>query len=172
MITTTITTTAAATTAPLPQRVSTGPRRDVDGDNLRDIGTWSNEQASNDPNRNKRGPHGNRAGPGGINNRYASTVSSGQPAGGKTTSTTTPVVGNNAEEWENEEEWQGDLTQTQIFTSSSVAQKKTDAPQAISGSSNSTSNSGEQQPGSAFSIGHFNAEEAAQNIKNAVGVSD
>ncbi len=49
---------------------------------------------------------------------------------------------------ENDEEWQGDLSQTQIFTASSQAKKEdTDFP-----------------------IGHFNTEEAAQKIKKAIGV--
>lgn len=159
---------AATTMVALPQRVVAGaPRRDVDGDNLRDIGTWSNEQANKQQQQQQRG--GNRAA---FNNRYSNTVSDG---GAKTA---TQGGNANAEEWENEEEWQGDLTQTQIFTSSSVAaQKKSDvgAPAATTAaqvaSTAVTATSGSDQPTTNFPIGHFNAEEAAQNIKNAVGVS-
>lgn len=90
------------------------------------------------------------------NSRYPN--SAGPAVGGQKNN-----AGNNiAEEWENEndEEWQGDLTKTQIFTSSAVAQKKpTDVVEQ------------QQQPSANFPIGHFNAEEATQNIKRAVGVS-
>ena len=58
-----------------------------------------------------------------------------------------------ADEFEIEEEWQGDLSKTQIFTAST---QKKDISESI------------QQ--SDFPIGHFNAEEASQNIKKAVGI--
>lgn len=57
------------------------------------------------------------------------------------------------DEFEIEEEWQGDLSKTQIFTAST--QKK---------------DIGETIEQSDFPIGHFNAEEATQNIKKAVGI--
>lgn len=100
-------------------------------DNMRDIGTWSNEQISSDK---KQFAAGNRKNLG-------------------------PNQGNKKDEWDNEEEWQGDLSQTQIFTAS--AQKKEELnpndPNARAFDSN-------------FPIGHFNAEEATQKIKKAVGI--
>lgn len=106
------------------------PRR---SDNMRDIGTWSNEQAA------QRG-HPQRG-----NTRFAQQQQTKSAA---------------ADEWENDEEWQGDLTKTQIFTSSQAA-KRSDGAQAPSAP---------HPPTTSFPIGHFDAEEAAQNIKKAVGI--
>lgn len=100
-------------------------------DNMRDIGTWSNEQISD----KKQFAAANRK-----------NLSGNQ--------------GNKKEEWDNEEEWQGDLSQTQIFTAS--AQKKDEPINPNDPNARFDSN---------FPIGHFNAEEATQKIKKAVGVS-
>jgi len=91
--------------------------------NLRDIGTWSNEQAASDSANNNRRPN---------KSNYLNNGNSSRP-----------------EDPENEEEWQGDLSQTQIFTATSQVGKKEETD---------------------FPIGHFNTEEAAQNIKNAIGI--
>lgn len=148
-------------------------------DSLRDIGTWSNEQASdkasgsNFP--NKKALHYNRQ----FNNRYQG------PGGGQGAPNNKNA---NIEDYDNDEEWQGDLTKTQIFTAS--AQKKDhDAQQShqqqqqpaqqSQQSNESSSNSNQlvqSRPDkgkpfdSNFPIGHFDAEEATQNIKRAVGV--
>ncbi len=75
--------------------------------NLRDIGTWSNEQAaSNGRNNRNRSLNQNR------NQTHSANRFSSNKANDKSKD----------EDWENDEEWQGDLTQTQIFTPSS--QKK------------------------------------------------
>jgi hypothetical protein len=69
-------------------------------DSLRDIGTWTNEQAD----RNK------------SHNRQQQRFNANKQSGGAMN------ANKSVEDWENEEEWQGDLTKTQIFTSSN--QKK------------------------------------------------
>lgn len=110
---------------------------------MRDIGTWSNEQAqSNQQNRNKRyGNHWNRS-----NNSNQARNANQQ-----------------VEELENDEEWQGDLTQTQIFTAST--QKKENLVEPAQ-----QPHVEQQQQTNDFPIGHFNAEEASHNIKKAVGI--
>ncbi|RMZ95062.1 hypothetical protein BpHYR1_031196, partial [Brachionus plicatilis] len=105
----------------LEENESALPPSEQGESNLRQIGTWSNEQAG----RGRR-----------FNQRF-----NGQS-------------NVQAEEYENDEEWQGDLSKTQIFTAS--AQKK---------------EFGEAVHQSDFPIGHFNAEEASQNIKKAVGIA-
>jgi hypothetical protein len=77
--------------------------------NMRDIGTWNNKQMNN---RFQNKPH----------NRHMNNNNSNN--GRKTFPNTQNDCSNPAkeEEWENDEEWQGDLTQTQIFTPS--VQKK------------------------------------------------
>ena len=68
-------------------------------DNLRDIGTWTNEQADRNKSHNRQ-------------QRFNANKQSGGAMN----------ANKSVEDWENEEEWQGDLTKTQIFTSSN--QKK------------------------------------------------
>jgi len=62
-------------------------------------------------------------------------------------------------EEDNEEEWQGDLTQTQIFTATNQRKE-----------SNENKADLKQKFDNDFPIGHFNAEEATQKIKKAVGI--
>ena len=152
-------------------------------DNLRDIGTWSNEQAANE----KNGAVQGSAVAGGATTVAAVVAGTGarQPAVNNTRtysklvqqSTAAPVqpaVGrtkNSNEEWE--EEWQGDLSQTQIFTASS--QKKEGPPGGANNTSSASAGVNDQNDAARFSsnfpIGHFNAEEATQKIKKAVGGS-
>lgn len=148
--------------------VAGGPPRRGSRDNLRDIGTWSNDQADNT--RGNKRPGGGLRGPG----NYAATATRGRyaaaAAGADKTATETE---------QDEEEWQGDLTKTQIFTSSTVTQKKTDGSAMPGGVANSSSTNAMPNAANAISsqqtcfpiVSHFNAEEAAQNIKKAVGVS-
>ena len=70
-------------------------------DSLRDIGTWSNEQAAH---RNNRRNFNNN------NNRYTNKTF---PHTGPQPNEEVKLVN---EDLENDEEWQGDLNQTQIFT--------------------------------------------------------
>lgn len=110
---------------------------------LRDIGTWSNEQAAPEPNSNKKRSNNSNQRQQPANNRFPNTKSFNNP-------NTEGVKLNDNEE--NEEEWQGDLTQTQIFTASNQVKKE------------------ETNENSDFPIGHFNTEEAAQKIKSAIGI--
>lgn len=123
-------------------------------DNLRDIGTWTNEQADKNSSNRSSSSHNKPTNFSNNNNNINSTTNSNRQ---NNRFNNNKGVNNlrQSDDWENEEEWQGDLTQTQIFTAS--AQKK---DENIIGALNSD-----------FPIGHFNAEEAAQKIKNAVGVS-
>lgn len=84
-------------------------------DSLRDIGMWSNEQASPEPNSNKRRSNNSNQKQQPANNRFSNTKSFSNPH--------SESVKQNYNE-ENEEEWQGDLTQTQIFTASNQAKKE------------------------------------------------
>lgn len=87
--------------------------RPTKDDNLRDIGTWSNEQAdknsSNRSSSSHKPAHFNQQQQPAPNNRRFNPK-------------TGAVNMKQNDDWENEEEWQGDLTQTQIFTAST--QKK------------------------------------------------
>lgn len=171
--------TGATTTTGVPGALPQRTHNQLSSDNMRDIGTWSNEQAeANKSRRAFAAAAAARAGAGGQGgqfnntNRYANSVKSSSGAAANNNSTNNTAA---AEEWENEEEWQGDLTKTQIFTSSSV-QKTTTTN--VSGQKEVTITAattvvpgGVAPTPSAFPIGHFNAEEAAQNIKKAVGVS-
>jgi hypothetical protein len=121
------TTVVASSTTTVSSSVDSGKNRE---DNLKHIGTWNpNESAAQANGRvAKQNPSNNNSNTG----RYSNGKNSHQ-----------------ADDWENnDEEWQGDLSKPQIFTSS--AQKK---------------------EGVNFPIGHFKAEEAAEKIKKAVGVS-
>ena len=83
------------------------------GDNLRDIGTWSNEQADH---RQQQLPQRHR-------NYNRNNNTSNHRVNNNNNNLNSNMNKNGNEEFENDEEWQGDLTQTQIFISSS-AQKK------------------------------------------------
>lgn len=121
--------------------------------NLRDIGTWSNEQAAPEPN------NGNRRS---NKSNYIGNVNEN----GRPQDATARFINNNKnsnalnndnlklnEDGENDEEWQGDLSHTQIFTASSQTKKDETSTELND-----------------FPIGHFNTEEAAQKIKNAIGI--
>ena len=69
-------------------------------------------------------------------------------------------------------EWQGDLTKTQIFTASNKSKQESAAAVSAAGTvSQAAPPLAAAAVASDFPIGHFNAEEAAQKIKRAVGVS-
>lgn len=132
-------------------------------DNLRDIGTWNTDQS------NKRRSSNNR-----FNNRDKSNNKFNN-------SNNNTNANGNVEDWENEDEWQGDLTQTQIFTSSvqkrdqskdsnGVEQSANTFTDKNNNNANTNVSSNQVNNTNDFPIGHFNAEEAAQNIKKAVGV--
>ena len=72
---------------------------------MRDIGTWSNEQAAPEPNSNKRRTN---------NSNQRQQQGANRFSNNKSTNEGMKQIDNE----ENEEEWQGDLTQTQIFTAS------------------------------------------------------
>jgi len=129
-------------------------------DNLRDIGTWNTEPSNNRRSSNNR--HNNRDK---SNNKFNNSNNNT----------------GNAEDWENEDEWQGDLTQTQIFTSSVQKRDQSKDSNEVEPSANTftdknNNNANANVPNNQanntndFPIGHFNAEEAAQNIKKAVGI--
>lgn len=82
---------------------------------MRDIGTWSNEQAAPEPNSNKRRPNNSNQRQQSANSRFPNTKSFSNP-------NSESVKQNDNEE--NDEEWQGDLTQTQIFTASNQVKKE------------------------------------------------
>ena len=107
--------------------------RTSNDDNLRDIGTWSNEHAASKRKPMPGGPNqqqqsqkqpqqaGHRYNSKVINN--SGNVNTGSVGGGANGAVTSPQANTKSgEDWENEEEWQGDLTKTQIFTAST--QKK------------------------------------------------
>ena len=153
-------------------------------DNLRDIGTWSNEQAASEKNGTVESGTGagtgvgaHRPGPsyaGSVANRIAansSRAAHAKPAapGQQQSGAPAPTrAKNSAEEWD-QEEWQGDLSQTQIFTASSQKKDATGASVGVASSANDQND--QSRFDSNFPIGHFNAEEATQKIKRAVGVS-
>lgn len=121
-------------------------------DSLRDIGTWSNEQATSESN-NRRSYKSNNRQQQQNNNRHLNKKNlNGQ---------NNEYLKQN-EDLDNDEEWQGDLTKTQIFTASN--QNK----QATEEAGNDSTKRDEFN--SDFPIGHFNTEEAAQKIKNAIGI--
>jgi hypothetical protein len=99
-------------------------------DNLRDIGTWSNDQANSGAGHHQKGSSSSgRIGTRGYNNAAvgpgaaAATTKSAHSTGSVTQSKNVwKNRKNSTEEWDNDEEWQGDLTKTQIFTASN--QKK------------------------------------------------
>lgn len=116
-------------------------------DSLRDIGTWSNEQATSESNNRRGNKSGNRQQ---NNNRNSNKKNmNGQDN----------EFSKQNEDLENDEEWQGDLTKTQIFTASSQSKQ---VPEEA--------DTNQDEFNSDFPIGHFNTEEAAQKIKNAIGV--
>ena len=80
-------------------------------DSLRDIGTWSNEQATSESNNRRGNKSGNRQQ---NNNRNSNKKNmNGQDN----------EFPKQNEDLENDEEWQGDLTKTQIFTASSQSKQ-------------------------------------------------
>lgn len=130
----------------------------LSGDNFRHMGTWSNE--NNDSNRNRRMMNNNRNGPGaGAAPPGGNRFNNQRQQGNQSQSNKLEV-----DEWDNEEEWQGDLTKPQIFTSS--AQQKKETESSVPAQQIAQQNTARSD----FTIDHFNAEEAAQKIKKAVGV--
>jgi len=95
-------------------------------DNLKDIGTWSNEQADKNSSNRSSSSHKsnhfvNASNNNRQNNRYNNNTNNNHNTNAKNGGSGVNSLRQN-DDWENDEEWQGDLTQTQIFTAS--AQKK------------------------------------------------